>query len=88
MHGTFQTSMLTRTLTTAYIDKVNLSDSFAKFTDHWSPKVAGSINNFDIKLVKVEGDFVWHHHTVEDELFLVTKGSLLMKFRDPQVCGI
>mmetsp|Transcript_81847 Transcript_81847/g.141873 ORF Transcript_81847/g.141873 Transcript_81847/m.141873 type:complete len:145 (-) Transcript_81847:65-499(-) len=67
------------------VDKVNLSSAFSKFSDHWSPKVAGSINDMHIKLVKVKGDFVWHHHDLEDELFLVTKGELLMKFRERDV---
>ena len=57
---------------------------FSKFSDHWSPKIAGEINSMHLKLVKVQGDFVWHHHDTEDELFLVTKGGPLhMKIRDP-----
>ena len=62
--------------------KVNLEQGFAKFSDPWSPKVAGRINDMQIKLVKLAGSFTWHHHDDEDELFLVNKGQLLMKFRD------
>ena len=64
------------------IRKVNLADSFARFNDHWSPKVAGEINDCAIKLVKVQGEFVWHHHEHEDEMFLVVQGTLVMKLRD------
>ncbi len=65
--------------------KVNLAAAFAAFSDHWSPKVAGDINDMQIKLVKVKGEFVWHHHDKEDELFLITKGSLPIRFRDHEV---
>ena len=61
---------------------VNLEEKFASFTDYWSPKILGSINDSYIKAVKLKGEFVWHHHAVEDELFLVVKGTLRMKFRD------
>jgi mannose-6-phosphate isomerase-like protein (cupin superfamily) len=61
---------------------VNLGDKFAKFTDHWSPKILGELNDFHVKAVKLKGEFVWHHHDLEDELFLVVKGMLRMKFRD------
>lgn len=64
------------------IEKVNLADKFAAFSDYWSPKLAGSVNNFHVKLAKLKGEFVWHHHVEEDELFLVVKGRLLIKFRD------
>ncbi len=67
------------------IDKVNLSEKFALFTDYWNPKIVGELNNFHVKLVKIEGEFVWHHHDVEDELFLVVKGTLLMKMREKDV---
>ena len=60
----------------------NLTRSFASFSDTWSPKIAGQVNDMHIKLVKLEGEFVWHHHNIEDELFYVHKGKLLMKFRD------
>ena len=60
----------------------NLKQSFNSFNDTWSPRIAGQINDMQIKLAKLEGEFVWHHHPVEDELFFVHKGTLLMKFRD------
>ncbi len=66
----------------ATIEKVNLAEKFGLFNDYWSPKVAGQINDFQLKLVKLKGEFVWHHHDHEDELFLVIKGRLLIKLRD------
>lgn len=60
----------------------NLSRAFATFTETWSPRIAGQINNMLVKLAKFQGEFVWHYHDTEDELFLVHKGRLLMKFRD------
>jgi mannose-6-phosphate isomerase-like protein (cupin superfamily) len=67
------------------LDKVQLDAAFAKFSDHWSPKVAGEINEMQVKLAKFKGEFMWHHHDHEDELFLVHKGTLLMRFRDRDV---
>lgn len=61
---------------------VNLAQKFATFQDHFSPKIVGELNNFQVKLVKVQGEFMWHHHDAEDEMFLVTKGELHMKWRD------
>jgi mannose-6-phosphate isomerase-like protein (cupin superfamily) len=61
---------------------VNLAQKFSLFTEHWSPKIAGELNDFYVKLVKLQGEFVWHHHGDEDEMFLVVKGRLQMKFRD------
>lgn len=66
------------------IEKVNLTEKFALFSDHWSPKIAGEVNNFALKLVKVKGEFVWHHHDDEDELFLVYKGRLTIQLRDQE----
>ena len=60
----------------------NLNQSFAKISETWSPRIAGQVNNMHIKLVKLEGKFIWHHHDTEDELFFVHKGKLMMKFRD------
>jgi mannose-6-phosphate isomerase-like protein (cupin superfamily) len=62
--------------------KKNLTSSFERFNDTWSPKVAGQINDMQIKLAKFSGEFVWHFHQSEDELFFVHRGRLLMKFRD------
>ena len=62
--------------------KVNLAERFALFDDAWSPKVAGEVNEFQVRLVKLRGSFVWHRHEVEDELFLVVRGRLRMRFRE------
>jgi len=61
---------------------VNLLEKFSKFQDYFHPRVIGEVNDCQVKAVKVKGDFVWHHHDTEDELFLVVKGTLRMKFRD------
>ena len=63
------------------IEKVNLAEGFARFSEHWSPKIAGELNDFQVKLVKLQGEFVWHQHEKEDELFLVVKGRLRMQLR-------
>ena len=65
--------------------KVNLAHKFALFSDHWTPKVVGELNGQFVKLVKLQGEFVWHHHQDEDELFLVLAGQLTMLFRDREV---
>ena len=67
------------------IDKVNLAQKFSLFQEQWSPKIVGELNDSYVKLAKIKGEFVWHHHDQEDELFLVIKGRLLMKFRDREV---
>jgi mannose-6-phosphate isomerase-like protein (cupin superfamily) len=69
----------------AQVEKVNLAQKFGLFRDTWSPKIAGELNDSYIKLVKVKGEFVWHHHEAEDELFLVIKGRLLIKLRDRDI---
>jgi len=61
---------------------VNIAQKFSQFSEMWSPKILGEINDSYIKAVKVAGEFVWHHHDNEDEMFLVVKGLLRMKFRD------
>lgn len=66
------------------IAKKSLADGFAAFQEPWTPRVAGDINEMQIKLVKLEGKFVWHSHTTEDELFLVISGRLRMEFREQQ----
>ena len=65
--------------------KINLAEAFATFDDHWSPRIAGEINDFHVKLVKLAGRFDWHHHRDEDELFLVVKGRLRMGLRTGDV---
>jgi mannose-6-phosphate isomerase-like protein (cupin superfamily) len=67
------------------MEKVNLREKFALFDEHWSPKVVGELNVQHVKLVKFRGEFVWHKHDHEDELFLVMKGRFLMEFRDREV---
>jgi mannose-6-phosphate isomerase-like protein (cupin superfamily) len=61
---------------------VNLAQKLSLFTEHWSPKIVGELNDFYVKLVKFQGEFVWHHHDDEDEMFLVVTGRLQMRFRD------
>ena len=67
------------------MEKVNVAQKFDLFSDYWSPKIAGELNDSYIKLAKLKGEFVWHHHENEDELFLVTMGQLLIKLRDGEV---
>lgn len=67
------------------MDIVSLAQKFSLFSEHWSPKIVGELNGQQVKLAKLKGEFVWHHHDNEDELFLVVKGQLLMKFRDREV---
>ncbi len=66
-------------------DKVNIKQKLTLFSDHWSPKVVGELNGQQVKLVKFQGEFVWHKHDNEDELFLVISGSFDMQFRDKTV---
>lgn len=61
---------------------IDLSEKLASFQDHWSPKIVAGVNDSHVKLVKLKGEFVWHHHEAEDELFLVLKGRLLIQLRD------
>jgi mannose-6-phosphate isomerase-like protein (cupin superfamily) len=65
--------------------KVNVAEKFALFSDHWNPKIAAELNDSYIKLAKLKGEFVWHRHDKEDELFFVTKGRLVIKLRDGEV---
>ncbi len=64
---------------------VNLAHKFSLFSDHWTPKIVGELNGQHVKVAKLKGEFVWHHHENEDELFLVMNGSLLMRLRDREV---
>jgi mannose-6-phosphate isomerase-like protein (cupin superfamily) len=66
-------------------DKVNLRQKLDSFSDHWSPKVIADLNGQQVKLAKFVGEFVWHHHDEEDELFMVIKGRFRMEFRDRDV---
>lgn len=67
------------------VQKVNLSEMFQRFDDFWSPKIIGEVNDFHVKLVKVEGEFIWHQHESEDEFFLVVKGQLTIQLRNEEL---
>jgi mannose-6-phosphate isomerase-like protein (cupin superfamily) len=67
------------------MDKVNLVEKFGLFNEHWSPKIVGELNGQHVKLAKFQGEFVWHQHDNEDELFLVVKGSFVMELRDKAI---
>lgn len=64
------------------MQSVNIAEKFGKFRDYWNPRILGELNDSHVKAVKIKGEFVWHHHDNEDELFLVVKGTLRMRFRD------
>jgi mannose-6-phosphate isomerase-like protein (cupin superfamily) len=74
-----------KVLETFRMDKVNLRQKFSQFDDRWSPKIVATLNGQHVKLVKLLGEFVWHHHEQEDELFLVIQGRFRMEFRDRHV---
>ncbi|HXG67282.1 MAG TPA: cupin domain-containing protein [Blastocatellia bacterium] len=67
------------------MDKVNLAQKFALFHDHWRPRIVGELNGQQVKLVRFQGPFTWHHHENEDEMFFVVKGRFRMEFRDRHV---
>ncbi|MEE9237242.1 MAG: cupin domain-containing protein [Thermoplasmata archaeon] len=67
------------------MEKVNLSEKFGLFQDYWKPKIIGEVDDAYVKLAKLKGEFVWHRHEEEDELFLVVKGRLLIKLRDRSI---
>jgi mannose-6-phosphate isomerase-like protein (cupin superfamily) len=67
------------------MEKVNLTDKYSLFSEHWKPKIVGELNGQRVKLVKFQGPFVWHQHEQEDEMFLVVKGRFRMEFRDRNV---
>ena len=66
-------------------EKIVLADKLAQFSEHWSPRIIGELNGQHVKLAKLKGEFIWHHHAHEDELFLVLHGTLEMHFRDRSV---
>jgi mannose-6-phosphate isomerase-like protein (cupin superfamily) len=67
------------------MEKVNIGEKLALFSDHWNPRVVGELNGQHVKVVKFQGEFVWHDHAAEDEMFLVLRGSFRMEFRDRSV---
>jgi mannose-6-phosphate isomerase-like protein (cupin superfamily) len=67
------------------MEKVSIKDKFSQFSDYWNPHVIGELNGQLVKAAKLKGEFIWHHHEQEDEMFLVMKGTLKMEFRDKVV---
>ena len=67
------------------VDKINLTDKLSQFSDYFNPRIVGDLNGQHVKLVKFKGDFVWHHHEEEDEMFLVIDGAFTMQLRDKDV---
>jgi mannose-6-phosphate isomerase-like protein (cupin superfamily) len=67
------------------MQKINLKEKLSLFPEHWSPKIIAALNGQHVKLVKLKGEFVWHHHDHEDEMFLVVAGSFRMEYRDRSV---
>ncbi len=67
------------------IQKVNLQKKFGMLREHWSPRIVGELNESYVKVVRLKGEFLWHHHELEDELFLVLKGRLLIRLRDQEL---
>ena len=67
------------------MDKINLSQKLGLFSEHWSPRIVAELNDSYVKVVKLHGEFMWHHHDHEDELFFVIKGRLLMKLQDRDI---
>ena len=67
------------------VEKVNVADKLSRFDDYWSPRIIGELNDFHVKAVKVKGEFVWHQHETEHELFYVVKGRLVIRLRDGEV---
>jgi mannose-6-phosphate isomerase-like protein (cupin superfamily) len=67
------------------MEKVTLASKFASFSEHWSPKIVGELNGQHVKIVKFAGEFVWHHHDDEDEMFLVHRGRFRMELRDREI---
>lgn len=64
------------------MQKVNLAQALSTFSEHWQPRIVGELNGQHVKVAKLHGEFIWHHHDIEDELFLVLKGTLSMELRD------
>src|SRR3954468_1549579 len=67
------------------MEKVNIAAKLSLFQDYWNPRIVGELNGQQVKLVKFKGEFVWHKHDLEDELFYVVKGSFIMEFRDKSI---
>ena len=65
--------------------KINLKEKYSKFTRHWSPRIIAEMNNYQFKLAKIKGEFVWHDHKNTDETFIVIEGKMILKFRDSEI---
>lgn len=70
---------------TATMESINLAEKLEKFSDHWAPKIIAQMNDVQFKLAKIQGEFVWHSHAHTDEVFIVLKGSMAIRFRDRSV---
>ena len=70
---------------TISMEKIAFSEKFSKFSDHWTPKVIAEMNDYQFKLVKIQGEFVWHNHSHTDEVFIVIEGSMNIEFKDRTV---
>ena len=66
-------------------EKINLKEKYTKFTKHWSPRIIAEMNNYQFKIAKIKGEFIWHDHKDTDETFLVIEGEMILKFRDGDV---
>jgi mannose-6-phosphate isomerase-like protein (cupin superfamily) len=64
------------------MEKINLKDKLSKFSEHWTPKIIAEMNDYQFKLVKIKGDFVWHNHSDTDEVFIVIEGTMKIEFKD------
>ena len=67
------------------MEKINIHEKLSQFSDYWHPRIIGELNGQHVKAVKLKGEFIWHHHEHEDEMFLVIKGKLKMEFREKTV---
>ena len=65
--------------------KINLKNKFSKFSKHWSPRVVAEMNDYQFKIAKIKGEFVWHNHKETDETFIVIEGQMTIKFREGEV---
>tara|TARA_Y100001960_G_C14636755_1_gene808666 strand:- start:338 stop:703 length:366 start_codon:yes stop_codon:yes gene_type:complete len=66
-------------------EKINFKEKYSKFTKHWSPRIIAEMNDYQFKLAKIKGEFVWHNHKYTDETFIVIEGAMLLKFRDKDI---
>ena len=67
------------------MERVNLADELSQFAEHWQPRIVGELNGQHVKVVKLQGEFVWHHHEHEDEMFLVLRGAIVIELRDRNI---